>query len=101
MSEEEHNRRLPENFLQRHLGWCMELRQATLKALTERSGIVAARKSFDYAAKTTVKGWYDARAKLQTFARIHAWAVSGRVGAPKRYQSEGWRITNCLMHGLP
>ena len=101
MSAEEHNERLRENLLERHLEWCTELRDVTLGALSNRADLVAARNSFAYAAKTNANTWYKAKAKLQTYGQIHAWALSERHGLPKRYQAEGQQIADCFMHGVP
>ena len=100
MSAEEHKQKLHENLLERHMEWCTELRDATLRALT-KADLVAARNSFAYAAKVEAHTWYRAKAKLQTFGQIHAWAFSERLGLPKRYQAEGRQIVECFMHGLP
>ena len=100
MRAEEREKRRRENLLERHEEWCAELRDATLKASTGAER-VAARNSYAYAAKAKARTCHDAEAKLETFGRIHAWASSGRVGAPKRYRVEGHQIAHCFMHGIP
>ena len=101
MSAEEHEKLLQENLLERHEEWCTKLREATLKALTDRADVIAARNSFAHAAKMQVCTWYQAKAKLQTFGQIHAWAFSKRLGLPKRYQTKGQQIVYAFMRGLP
>ena len=96
---EEHKRMLNENLFQRHEQWCKELRDATLDVLTG-ADLVAARRSFDHAARSKARVWYEAKDKLQQFGRIHAWAVSGREGLPKRYKSEGAEIAYSFTRGL-
>ena len=100
MRAEEREKRRRERLLERHEECCAELRDATLKASTGAER-VAARNSYAYAAKTKARTRYDAKAKLETLGRIHAWASSGRVGAPKRYRVEGHQIAHSLMHGEP
>ena len=100
MSAEDHDRILRDNLLNRHDQWCTELRNATLDALSGPD-LVAARRSFAHAAGFRVGAWYDAKEKLQQFGQIHAWAVSGREGLPKRYQSEGQQIVDSFMRGVP
>ena len=98
MSAEEHEQRLRENLFERHEEWCAELRNATLDVLTG-ADLQAARRSFDH-AESKARVWYEAKDKLQKFAQIHAWAVSGREGRPTRYQSEGQEIVYSFMRGL-
>ena len=101
MSVEEHEQRLNDNLLERHDEWRKELREATLKALTNKADIIAARSSFAHAAKMDARTWYQAKAKLQMYGQIHAWAFNDRLGLPKRYHTEGYQIVYAFMHGLP
>ena len=98
MGVEEHERLQHEHLLMYHLGWCKELRDATLDVLSgpERE---AARKSFTRADAMKAREWYEARAKLQQHGQIHAWAVSARHGLPLRYQAEGRQIVDSFIHG--
>ena len=88
-----------QNLFERHFEWCMEIRDATLRALKDKADVSAARSSFAHADKVKPRTWYDAEAKVQTFGRIHAWSLSERVGLPKRYQSEGRQIADSFMSG--
>ena len=99
MSAEECERLLHEDRLRRHLIWCAEIRDVTLDVLSgpDRE---AARRSFAHAAGTQAQKRYEAKAKLQQYGQIHAWAVSARRGLPVRYQEEGLQIVDSFMRGV-
>ena len=85
---------LRESLFERHEQWCKELRDATLDVLTG-ADLVAARRSFAHAGSKA-----RAKDKLQKVGQIHAWAVNGREGLPKRYKSEGAEIAYSFTRGL-